>query len=675
MFEQSRDAKRAEKRLRQAGYVVTASGRRDLNAKAKDAPSGTFVRQVIDALQKANVSEKVQDEVYQTFLRSLPEMSLRKHSIHRKNIAGFSEDALRAFAKNGFHGAHQLARLRHAQDMAMTLDAMRMGLNNWRRGEDLGDESPRSVGETAKADALMTELQKRHDWIMSPTDQQLANMVNSLGFVWYLGASPASAITNLTQVAQTVLPVLGAQHGWDKATPQGSRAWWQAVRKGGNLEKVLTNADELHAYMEMQRRGDFSRTQAHTLAALAEGNILQTTPAWAKTMNAVSWMVHTAEVINRETAGMAAYRLARAKGLNHGKAVDYAGTINAGTNFDYSSANRPRYMQGNVQRIALQFKNYSVGMTWLFYRNLDQAMKGETPEARRVARRTVTGILGMTAILAGVTGLPMYSTVRMAANAANTLFGDPDEPFSFDDEFHAWLAENLGPDAARLIAAGPTSYVTGANLSDRTSLSNLWIRHSSARLEGADAYHALLENLAGPIGGIVNNFYVGSEDIRRGKLERGFERMLPTAVKNTLKSLRYAHEGVNSWRGDPIVPDVSTPEQFIQMLGFQPSRVAEQYRLNTAARNFTSEVGDRRSSLMNAYALAVKNGDGGDMGHALRNIAAFNRKYPQWPINGKVLRASLRQRARLSARAEHGVILNPRLAPMAREYAGITTQQ
>lgn len=672
MFETAREFERGEKKLRAAGFQIDAKGRRDHNMKAKDAPSGTFVRQVIDVLQQAKVSESVQDEVYQTFLRSLPELSMRKHAIHRKNIAGYSEDALRAFAKNGYHGAHQLARLRHAQDMQFALEAMRTSVDNWRRGENSTDEMKEpSALEVAKADALVGEMAKRHDWIMHPTDQRLANMVNSLGFIYYLGASPASALTNLTQVVQTVLPVLGAEHGWPKAMRVLGAAWRDAARTGGHMDRTLKDPEERRAFMVMQQRGDFSKTQSHTLAGLAEGNVLQTSPAWSRTMNAISWMFHTAEVINREATGMAAYRLARAKGMDFQKAVEYAGKTNADANFDYAAANRPRYMQGNVQRIALQFKNYSVGMSWLFYRNLFQAMKGETPEIRRVARRTVTGILGMTAILAGATGLPVYNAVRMTANAANTLWGDDNEPWNFDDAFHRWLADNLGPDAARLIAEGPTNYLTGANIASRTSMANLWIRDDDQRLEGADAYHALLENLAGPIGGIVNNWYVGIEDVRRGHLERGVERMLPTAVKNSIKSLRYAHEGVNSLRGDPIVPDVSGWQELLQAVGFQPAAVADQYRINTAMKNFTGEINDRRINLMNAYALALKAGDDGDLGTALRKINAFNRAHPEVAITAARLRASLRQRARLSAQARHGVILNKRLALQAEQYAGV----
>ena len=769
MFEQFGDQRQRERELTAAGNRIDATGRRDKNAKAKEAPSGTFVREIIDVLAKAKVSEEVQDQVYQAYLQMMPDLSMRKHAIHRGNVIGYDKNVPRTFAKFSFHGAYQLAKLRHSQDMQFSLDAMGASLDNWRKRSDkfpgaksgelekfmeatlaryeanpdgevraaaeaklddnnqfngftgaldalanrvasaqrgprakvereaweglakrwrdlpqavrraytleaaekFGLHEPKSSADIAKMDALLGELRKRHDWIMNPTDQQLANMVNSIGFIYYLGASPASALTNLTQIVQMTLPYLGARHGWNKASRMLWAAWRDAARTGGNMGRLLKTDEERRAFLEMQQRGIFSRTQGHTLAGVAEGNVLQGNPAWARVMNGISWMFHNAELVNRQATGMAAFRIARSEGKSFDEALGYARQVNVDTNYDYSAANRARFMQGNVPRILFQFKGYSIGSSWLFWKNFHDAFRGETPEVRRVAKRTAAGIAGMTALLAGATGLPLYNTVRMTANAANTLFGDDDQPWNFDDAFHRWLADNLGQDAARLVAEGPTNYLTGANLASRTSMANLWIHDDDQRLEGADAYHALLENIAGPASGILQNYYVGSEDVRRGHLWRGVERMLPTSVKNAMKAMRYAHEGVNSLRGDPIVPDVSGYEDFLQAIGFQPANVANQYRINTALMNFTGEVSDRRGNLMNAYAIAVRSGDGDDQQNAMRKIASFNRAHPEVAITRPVLMSSLRQRALRSAQATNGVILNRKLAAGAREFAGV----
>jgi hypothetical protein len=169
----------------------------------------------------------------------------------------------------------------------------------------------------------------------------------------------------------------------------------------------------------------------------------------------------------------------------------------------------------------------------------------------------------------------------------------------------------------------------------------------------------------------VPNIYTGTEDVRRGYVWRGVERMLPAAAKNSLKALRYAHEGVNSLRGDPIVPDVSSYQDFLQAIGFQPAAVANQYRVNTAIKNYTGEVKDRRTTLMNAYALAVKSGDAENRGAAVAAIHKFNTAHPEVAITVKTLSASLRARARRSAQARNGVVLDRKLALRALQYAGV----
>ncbi|HET6631518.1 MAG TPA: PLxRFG domain-containing protein [Rhodanobacteraceae bacterium] len=666
MFEHAADLKRAVDAAEAAGLRVV-SGRRDTNMSAKKAPPGTFVGEVLTALRKAGVSEKTQDEVYQLFLRTLPEMSMRKHFIHRKKVPGYEADQLRAFAKNSFHGAHQLARLRYGHHMEATVESMRARIDDARQG--MGSFGELAGDDALRADTLLHEIDKRHQWIMSPTDSQLANRLTSIGFIWFLGMSPASALVNLTQGAQVTLPVLGGKHGWSRAGRVLAATTGAAMRSGGHIEKTLTNPEERRALRVLETRGDIDRTQAHTLAALAEGDQLAANPTWNRVMGGISWMFHKAEIINREAAGIAAFRLGRADGMSFDQAVQYASDTINGTQLDYSRANRARYMQGSVAKVALQFKAYSLGMSWVMYRNLYLAFKGESPEVRKVARRTFTGIMGMTALLAGVVGLPFINGLALVANAAHLAFGDDDEPWDFITEFREWLAEHFGVEAGRIIADGPTNLL-GANVSSRVSLSNLWFRAADRQLEGRDAYYHTLETFAGPLGGLVKNLYVGTDDVSKGHLWRGVERMLPTAVKNGMKAMRYAHEGANTLRGDPIIQDPSAAEDILQALGFQPTRLAEQWRQNSALMNYSQQVQDRRRSLMNAFAMAIHADDAEARSTVLRKIAEFNRHYPTAPVNAASLRRSLRGRASYSARAEGGIALPRRIAAKVKQDVG-----
>ena len=58
-----------------------------------------------------------------------------------------------------------------------------------------------------------------------------------------------------------------------------------------------------------------------------------------------------------------------------------------------------------------------------------------------------------------------------------SLFDDEDEPWIFEAEFRRFLVEVTGnKTAAQVIARGPVDVVTGASLSSRVSLNNLWFR-------------------------------------------------------------------------------------------------------------------------------------------------------------------------------------------------------
>ena len=661
-YESANALQQAEKRFLAAGATIEARGRQDNNYRAKDAPSGTFIGDLMGVLK--NAPDTVKDEIYQMYLKALPSLSLRKHGIHRKNIAGFTDDVPRAFASSVFHGAHQLSKARYGWQLTNTLDQMRERMEARRTAV--------SATEAAHADALIGEINRRHDWILNPTNNALSNKATGIAFTYFLGASPASAIVNLIQVPQIVLPVMGAQHGWGKASAALGRAMKQAIGTGGHIEKVLTGED-LEAYRALAKQGTFQRSATHALAGISEGDQLRSSAGYTKVMNAVSWMFHTSEVINREATGMAAYRLARANGQNVQDALKYADQITNGTHGDYSNANRARYMQGNVQKVVLQFKNYSLAMSWLWGRNFYKAFKGEDVATRQLARRTLTGMLGMTGLFAGVIGMPIFNLLRYGAQALHAVGGDDDEPWDFVTEFRSWLAEHLGETAANVIADGAVSQL-GANVASRVSMSDLWFRDADKQLEGEDAYNNMLQSIAGPLGGMIKNMYVGSQQFSDGHTWRGIETMLPTFAKNAMKATRFASQGVNTLTGNPIVQDISTPQALIQAIGFQPTEVAKQQRINNANVNYEQFIENRRQSLMNAFAMAQQAGDADGRSEALDKISVWNRKYPEYPIRMSNLHASLRGRARAAAESDHGIRLNKKLANRVRSEVGAMAQ-
>lgn len=663
MFERLSDLERAVAALQGQGYTIRAQG---LKAESgpKDAPKGTFVAEIIEHLSKAGVSEKTQEEIYQLYLQALPEMSMRKHQIHRNAVPGFDPDGVRAFAWNMHHGSHQLARLRYAHKLQSTLDLLKHQQDLDRRKDDA--DTRRLVA----ADAILAELQRRHEWIMQPIDSPLTQAISSAGFVYYLGLSPASALVNLSQTALISYPYLAARFGAVPAFNALLAAGRDAARTLGHIERRLPNREEENAYKALVAAGAIDRTQAHSLAGIAEDGAVRFSPAWAKAMRIIGWGFHTTELINREATGIAAFRLARNAGQSFDQAVRSAIDAIQDTHYDYTNQNRARWMQGNVAKVLLMFKQYALNTTWHLGRMVWQATRNADPQTRRIARRNLTGVLGMSALFSGLLGLPTASVLMGVLNAIAASFGDEDEPWEAKTELRGFLVDMLGADMAEILLSGPVNAVTGADVASRVSLSQLWFRDADRELEGRGMYYHLLEQAAGPMGGVLKNVIAGKALIDEGHTWRGVETMLPSALKSMVKAARYEVQGANTLRGDPLIEDMSLRQTLLQLGGFTPAELAETYARNSAAKRYERHLLKRRERLLDAYALATRTGDIEGRAEIIRQIRHWNRKVPELAITARTLERSIASRLAWSARAEAGIVLNPKVAGRVREDTG-----
>jgi len=168
------------------------------------------------------------------------------------------------------------------------------------------------------------------------------------------------------------------------------------------------------------------------------------------------------------------------------------------------------------------------------------------------------------------------------------------------------------------------------------------------------------------MGSIPLNAMRGMQLIDEGHLQRGIETMLPVALKNAAKALRYDSEGVNTLRGDALVDDVSTYESIIQFSGFTPARVSDQYKVNNSVKNYEHHILTRRSRLLAAFAMARASGD--STKKIINDMRQFSKKYPGLKIDAKTIRRSMKARARYSQRSQHGINVNKKLGDYLSKY-------
>jgi diguanylate cyclase (GGDEF)-like protein len=649
--------------MKRAGYrtkVVTAKEyNRSIHGVSNEFAEG--VVQLIDASDMEK-QEKAQilDDLNQLFILSMPDLSHRKHFVHRQKTEGYSRDQLRAFADNMMHSAHHISRIKHADKLTTALRDMEQDINK------------ATGGDFALDMAVFNELSKRHDMTLNPNISPVSQAITALGFAWNIGPSIASAMVNLSQTPLVAFPILGARYGARRAAAALKSAGLEyiaspfAMETGFDISKSKRISDDERKMLDaLIKDGTIDVTQVHSLAQAASPdylNMVAKTKYGApmlKAMRIVSYPFHVAEVANRQITALAAYRLAR-KTMNHREAVLEARETTLDSHFDYSRSNRARFMEGNMRRVLFLFKQYSQQMTFLLGRSFQQAIKGADPQTKRIARNQLIGILGGHFLMAGAMGLPVLGTIADAMQFFASALGDEDEPWEWETEFRNYLADHIGTDAGEAVARGPwrlLPFLGDWDVSSRVSLGDLWFRAPNREKEGRDAYYQYLDTIMGPISRNVGDAVSGLYAIGEGRVGRGVEMMMPKAIKDAIKTTRYARDGLTSWNGEALMEDLRYIELFGQFLGFTPARVAEMYSAKSAIKNKEYRLNKRREFLVNNFIRMIEKGDMDRAQQFMDKMVEFGQKNPEFMITEKTLEGSMMGRMRTEALTERGVYL------------------
>lgn len=616
-----------------------------------------FVQKVTDMAKE--VDPNLADEIWQAYLKAMPEMSMRKHFIHRVGRLGYSMDAMRAFAYNSFHGAHQLARLEYGNRLDTHLDNIKT------EARTVESTDPTSK-DAAWAPALAREMARRYDWIKNPRSSPLASALTKFGFGWYLGAAPATAFRIFSQNPMLAQPMLGKYHGQLGATKELSRASAQWAMSKGNLGDKL-RGDERRAFDTAAEMGVFSNTNTQMLANGGAGEPMFT-GAYYHAQVAMGYLFNAMEHHNRMTTYLAAYRLGKMQGMSHDAAVNHATDLTWDAHFDYTNANRPRVLQNDFAKVALLFKQYSWGVTYRLAREArDMFNKDLTPVQNVQARKAFAGLLTRGMMFAGVTGLPLS---WVAEGVINAVMGDKDQPFDSKAAAHKILSDSMGQTAADAVMTGPVGAITGASLSGGASYNDLWYRPPSREETPPEQWSDLMGTLGGAIPAIGTNVATGAMMMHDGQTERGFEHFVPPEAAALMKAIRYSKEGVQNLAGETVISrdELDNRDLFLQAIGFTPQKVADAYARNTALKNVSKVIMDRRSQLENRVAVAASMGDDDEISGAMDDIDAFNTRNPGVMIPGKAIVSSMYNRYKNQAEAVNGVKLPPGLGGLYDQY-------
>jgi hypothetical protein len=304
MFESAREANQMALRMRSAfpGAQVTQGTMSQQAYKMFAGITPETLELFGNMLGLESDGNDARDKAFQEYLRlTKNNHSALKRLIHRKGIAGYSEDVGRVLASFIYSNARQAARALNEGTLETAIEAI-----------------PKEQGE------LKDVAMGLRSYIQDPQEEGQA--IRGMLFAQYLGGSVASAFVNMTQPFTVTMPWLSQFGGMKKAGAQLARALKDMGTRGMKYEADLARAlrqaeddgvvspQEIHQLMAQARGTGSLRagdgTRLGNARAAAANNWTRVKVAWGQPFA-------LAEQFNRRITFIAAYRLAKDRNMDN----------------------------------------------------------------------------------------------------------------------------------------------------------------------------------------------------------------------------------------------------------------------------------------------------------------------------------------------------------------------
>jgi len=363
--------------------------------------------------------------------------------------------------------------------------------------------------------------------------------------------------------------------------------------------------------------------------------------------------------MNRQVTALTAYRMEIQRGASPEAAKEAAREAIKRTQFDYSASNRARFMQGNIARVVTQFKQYSQNMTYLLGRAAQQALKGESPEVRAIARKQLVATFGVTFAMAGALGLPGLGFAAGIIGALVGAMDDEDEPWDWKTEFRNLLADSFGKEVGEVISHGVPRALMPWDIANRVSLGDLWFRDSGRVGDNPrEAFANDMATILGPTAGTILGWYTAADHMQRGNYSKAVEAIVPKFIRDPLKAAREADQGVTSYSGEPLM-ELRAEEAIGQLLGFAPARRSEMYAARGAVTEAKATIDEKRQALLAKLVKARIDQDAEAISRLQAEQLAWNQRNPEARILLVNIRQGVAAKLRNRQRTVDGVTLPP----------------
>ena len=652
--------------------------------------SNEGLKQVLELIENTDnlgdeaTKKEMKDRVYQLHLMSLPDQSLRKQFIHRKDngVAGFSGDALRNFINVGTRMAGQMARVQHGSKITNAISG--------------ANEAIKGNPDKAKLENIVKEVSTRAEAELNPpiTDsvgEKLANAANKVSFVFLL-TSVKSAANQMFSLLNFSLVTLGTRHGYGRALNElrkylflgyGQLGVTKVDAKGNTTwhapsialsERAQSPAEKI-AIMRMQELGIADMTRTYDLYGRKGAPSANYNDTFNKITGYMGALFHHGERLSREITFMTSFRLSYAKTKDVEGSIQQAIKDTNDALFDYSGWNRPRALRSPAVRVMAQFKQFPMFVTLYFLRNGYNMIKANsTGKERREAASMLFGTMFMTGLMAGAAGSFGFSTIMGVAQAIRNMARDDDEEWPLEeDDLELWFrnvylpktfgdVNIMGMNLAEIIDSGVLNAATGYDVSSGISLNNIWFHDTPDARNWKDGFDKFMVGLQGPAVGVAKQVISSMDDFNAGDNLKGLEKWTPAFAKGTLTAIRYANEGVKTRDNLPIKEkeDFTNAQLFGQALGYRTTGLAQIMNNNFAIDQQKQKLERTRKDLIGKLDKAVETDNDELIEKTMVEVDAFSDRYPTYQILQKDINESLKARRKRQNQAERGLYLDRR---------------
>jgi len=680
-FENKADRTDAIEELKERGATEITPFSNISEKTYRKAPPTSFVNQILTTMEAKKVDPTVIDSVIDMYLNTLPETSFARAFHTRQGTLGFRQDAIADMQEKVFSTSAQIANIKYASILGKLDTELNEAIKTKR-----SDEGAVYLGQ---------KLREHISESMNPTQLSTTSRVAAgATYAYTLGFNISSALVQTAQLPIVVYTNFASRYGPASTTVEMTKAI-ATFLSTGFTRKVSTTVPLNGSALKEGEKGesitvrglpsldnvDFDKVpngsklkSLETLArvarsqnALARSGLYdifdagRSDGAVARASGLAGLPFHMIERFNRQVSMITAYNL-ELKRLKSDKATDAEKKMSQQEKEEFA-ANNAIYLtdftnggngqetasllsrQSEIGHITTMYKRYGASMYRYLFKTMQTTYADADPEERAIARKQVVGVFGMSALLAGVQGVPMFD---IAAAAYNTLWKGDDE-----DDFETRVRKAIGESYYK----GLLTYLTGSEIGSRIGFNGLIYRAPRFAQWSDDPIKAAVESLGGPVFGVAQRIFDGAKKVAEGEVERGIEQMAPAFLSNFMKANRYDTEGFKTMRGDEVTSKANGYEVAMQMMGFAPQRYMEQIQQNTALKAKDKYVTEQKTKLLRQLYVAMRESDSREYDEVLDKLRELGEKHPG-TVTADTIIDSLKANAKTSAEMYHGITLS-----------------